>query len=351
MNEYRNIDKIKPEELLRLAREVLDKSTSFEFISGIQPFLMSFEKEQFYVYIKNISSAYFSDRDKTTRAQLPIKPEFKTIKESNIPFIFFGYDGINDVLVSWNFHIAKERLNVGKSVSFYSRIFYQSEVKDGEFLRRKLKNGDLPVFFKRSNLVEFFKNINSFFSTNDETSNLFNVRFLNDTLEWNFCNYMRINKKLSEKSIKNYSNALKGRISLGLKKYFLPEIDTIFYVNDIKILADLKSKLFATVEYDELNLIGKNMYSCALDNYIEFLSSNKEIVNNKPLQSLNVSSKSLNKEDKLLKIEDKELLSKLQPYILSNKLLSAAQLVGDHYKDQFPSMQLKDWINLVKNIR
>ena len=92
------------------------------------------------------------------------------------------------------------------------------------------------------------------------------------------------------------------------------------------------------------------MYSCAFDNYIEFLSSDNEIVNSKPLQSVSESSKSYNKEDKLLKIEDHELLSKLQPYILSNRLLSAAQLVGDHYKDQFPSMQLKDWIDLVKSI-
>lgn len=147
MNEYKNIDKIKPEKLLELAREILDKSDDFVYKSGSQPFLMSFKNEDFYVYIKNISSAYFSDRDKTTRAQLPIKKEFEEIKKSDKTFIFLGYDGINDVYVCWNFNVAKSRLNVGKSVSFYSRSFFQSEVKEGEFVKRLLKNGDTPVFF------------------------------------------------------------------------------------------------------------------------------------------------------------------------------------------------------------
>lgn len=351
MNEYKNIEKIKPEELLRLVREVLDKSTSFEFISGVQPFLMSFEKEKFYVYIKNISSAYFSDRDKTTRAQLPIKPEFKKIKESDIPFIFLGYDGINDVFVCWNFHIAKERLNVGKSVSFYSRSFFQSEVKDGEFLRRELKNGDLPIFFKRSYIVEFFKNIHSFFTVNEDTSVLSNLKFLSDSLEDDFCNFMKNHKKLSEKSIKNYSNALKGRISVGLKKYFLSEISTVFFIDDIKSLMHLKSKLFETSEYEELNRIGKNMYSCAFDNYIEFLDVNLQSSNCINNSSVEEDLSKYKKEDKLTEIEDIELLSKLEPYLSSNRMLSAAQLVGDYYKDQFPDMQLKDWINLVKKIK
>lgn len=69
-------------------REVLDNSTDFSYISGIQPFFMSFGKQKYYVYVKNVSSAYFSDRDKTTRAQLPIKSEFNSIKSSPYPFIF-----------------------------------------------------------------------------------------------------------------------------------------------------------------------------------------------------------------------------------------------------------------------
>ena len=70
---------------------VLAKADSFQYISGIQPFLMSLKGRKYYVYVKNLSSAYFKDRPDTTRAQLPIKDEFSEIKESAYPFIFLGY--------------------------------------------------------------------------------------------------------------------------------------------------------------------------------------------------------------------------------------------------------------------
>ncbi len=112
---------------------------------------------------KNLSSAYFKERPDTTRAQLPIREEFDEIKKSDIPFIFLGYDQQNDVLVCWNFHNVKVRLNEKRSVSFYSRQFLQDEVSSGTFLRKKLKNGDEPILFKRRDLVEFFSQIETFF--------------------------------------------------------------------------------------------------------------------------------------------------------------------------------------------
>ena len=157
------IEKIFPETLSQLMLDVLGKSPQFKYISGIQPFLMSFDIQKYNVYVKNLSSAYFKDRPDTTRAQLPNKEEFEDIKNSPNPFIFFGYDQENDVLVCWNFHIVKSRLNEKKSVSFYSRKFFQEEVSSGEFLRKTLKNGDEPILFKRKDLVEFFTKINTFF--------------------------------------------------------------------------------------------------------------------------------------------------------------------------------------------
>ncbi|MBR8769885.1 hypothetical protein [Porphyromonas levii] len=165
-------NKIQPETLLQLLKTVLDKSSHFRYISGIQPFMMEFKHTKFYVYVKNLSSAYFKDRQGTTRAQLPKRDDFEDIKNSDIPFIFLGYDQINDVLVCWNYHMVKKRLNEKKSVSFYSRIHYQEEVVAGEFLRKTLKNNDTPVFFKRKDLAMFFENIQLFFdsSTEQDTS-------------------------------------------------------------------------------------------------------------------------------------------------------------------------------------
>ncbi len=163
-------EKVLPETLLQLMLNVLEKTDSFQYISGIQPFLMSLKGQKYYVYVKNLSSAYFKDRPDTTRAQLPIKDEFAEIKESDCPFIFLGYDRINDVLVCWNFHVVKKRLNEKKSVSFYSRTFFQEEVSPGELLRKRLKNDDEPVFFKRKDLLLFFEQIDTFFENTSKKS-------------------------------------------------------------------------------------------------------------------------------------------------------------------------------------
>lgn len=156
-------EKVLPETLLQLMLNVLETAPDFAYKNGTQPFLMTIGGKEFYVYVKNLSSAYFKSRPDTTRAQLPVREEFEEIKHSSIPFVFLGYDRVNDVLVCWNYHTAKQRLNERKSVSFYSRNFFQEEVVSGEFLKKELKNGDTPVIFKRKDLVEFFRNIESFF--------------------------------------------------------------------------------------------------------------------------------------------------------------------------------------------
>lgn len=165
-------EKVLPETLLQLMLNVLETAPDFIYKKGIQPFLMEIGGKDYYVYVKNLSSAYFKTRPDTTRAQLPVKEDFDEIKHSIIPFVFLGYDRINDVLVCWNHHIAKQRLNERKSVSFYSRSFFQEEVVSGEFLKKNLKNGDTPVLFKKKDIVSFFRNIDSFFGkpTNDSTS-------------------------------------------------------------------------------------------------------------------------------------------------------------------------------------
>jgi len=350
MSEYKNIEKIKPETLLSLMRDILDKSADFSYLSGSQPFLMSFRNQNYYVYVKNVSSAYFSDRDKTTRAQLPIKPEFDFIKSSPYPFVFMGYDGLNDVFICWNYHIAKKRLNVGKSVSFYSRTFFQSEVKEGEFIRRKLKNGDVPVLFKRSYLIEFFKKIDTFFSIENIPKFNYVVNFGNHNYEIEFKEYLKFDRKLSDKSIKNYVNALKGRISEGLKKHFMPNLETIYFIDNLSILEELNFKLFKIEEYKELNITGKNMYSCAFENYISFinnLSDHKVVDTHNEVCDI---KEEYCKGGKLLKINDIDLLNQIQPLIDTNRLLSAAQIVGKYYENQYLNMELSDWINLVRKI-
>lgn len=156
-------EKILPETLLQLMLNVFEAAPDFVYKNGIQPFLMEIGGREFYIYVKNLSSAYFKTRPDTTRAQLPVREDFEEIKLSAIPFVFLGYDSVNDVIVCWNYHTAKQRLNERKSVSFYSRSYFQEEVVSGEFLRKELKNGDTPVLFKRKDIITFFRSIDSFF--------------------------------------------------------------------------------------------------------------------------------------------------------------------------------------------
>lgn len=94
-------EKVLPETLLQLMLNVLETAPDFIYKKGIQPFLMEIGGKDYYVYVKNLSSAYFKTRPDTTRAQLPVKEDFDEIKHSIIPFVFLGYDRINDVLVCW----------------------------------------------------------------------------------------------------------------------------------------------------------------------------------------------------------------------------------------------------------
>lgn len=347
MNHFKNIEKTKPEILLSMFCSEFVSCNDFYFINGVQPFLINYKGRKFHIYIKNISSAYFSDRDSTTRAQLPIKEEFNEIKKSNFPFIFLGYDSLNDVYVCWNFHEVKKRLNVGKSVSFYSRSFFQSEVGEAGFLRKKLKNGDHPVLFKRKNLIDFFDRIDTFFENNYCT----NIR-LN---EQGFVDYLINDKKLSPKSAQNYTSAINGKIQLIINKNLINTIDSLYKIESVESLILLKRNLNQISEFIELNNRGKNMYSCAFDNLVSYakkieLQKFTVIGIDKSLSSVSSDNNDII-EGKINSIVDAYLLSEIKPHILSNRMLTAAQIVGKYYQNKYPKMKLSDWLTILKNIK
>jgi len=79
------------------------------------------------------------------------------------------------------------------------------------------------------------------------------------------------NSGLSSKSINNYLVALSGRLCSGIITHLYPDLKDIFLINDIALLSDWCSKLFKIPEYAILDSTGKNMYSCALKKYIQFV--------------------------------------------------------------------------------
>lgn len=268
---------IRPETLRDLMLKVLSKYSNFRYIDGVQPFSFIFDDKRYYVYIKNLSSAYFKDRPDTTRAQLPIREEFEQIKSSDIPFIFLGYDSNNDVLVCWNFHTVKNRLNEKKSVSFYSRQYFQDEVVTDVFLRKEFKNADKPVLFKRKNLIEFFQDIDTFFPFDNDSVDHLNVTITENPFVENGKIFKIIEQDLIDK--------LKPIISSG-RQFEAAKLAEVFYAGkypkmSLKDWFNLLKKIeIQPTTYKE---IGTNAYmfeSYSVDNQVYEIQQATTLPNN-----------------------------------------------------------------------
>lgn len=148
--------------------ETLNELDEFYYEEG-NPFLINIGTEKYFIFLKNISSAYFKNPD-ITRVQLPYSDHFSKIFKADIPFIILGFDADNDVFVSWNPENVKERLNAKSNVSLYSRFSMQEQIKTDEFKFGYLTNGEKFVLFKRENLIAFFDIALSLFKENTKTN-------------------------------------------------------------------------------------------------------------------------------------------------------------------------------------
>ncbi|MES2544245.1 MAG: hypothetical protein V4548_05125 [Bacteroidota bacterium] len=158
-------------------RNILAKELKIKFVetlSGIDgfsyedgnPFLIKIYDKPFFIFLKNLSPAYFKNSPDITRVQLPFSDHFDKIFKANIPFVILGYDIDNDTVVCWNPSKIKERLNAKSNVSLYSRNSLQSDIKTIEFKTGFLSNGEKIVLFKRENLALFFEKLPDLFAEN-----------------------------------------------------------------------------------------------------------------------------------------------------------------------------------------
>jgi len=146
--------------------EVLNAVDGFSYEDG-NPFLIKIGANRFFVFLKNISPAYFKNSPDVTRVQLPYSPHFTKIIKANIPFVILGYDVDNDTVVSWNPKKLKERLNAKSSVSLYSRNSLQEKMKVGEFKAGYLTNGEKIILFNRETLPAFFERLSKLFGSGE----------------------------------------------------------------------------------------------------------------------------------------------------------------------------------------
>ena len=135
----------------------------YRFIEGLNPFHILLNGTEYWIYIKNLTSAHFTNPD-VWRAQLPLRDDFNVIKESDAEFIMLGYDDKNDVYATWNPVWVKQRLNSTENVSLYSRYPLQGESRQSFQLKRlDLGNDGEVVIFPRAMTRMFFINVGSYF--------------------------------------------------------------------------------------------------------------------------------------------------------------------------------------------
>jgi hypothetical protein len=145
--------------------ETLNDIASFSYDES-NPFLIKIYEQKYFVFLKNLSPAYFKKSPDVTRVQLPFSDHFDKIFKANIPFVILGYDVDNDTMVSWNPLKTKDRLNAKNNVSLYSRNSLQSNIKQNEFKTGVLSNGEKIILFRRENLEMFFEKLPILFLDN-----------------------------------------------------------------------------------------------------------------------------------------------------------------------------------------
>ncbi len=270
--------KIDRVQLQILFTEALD-GAAFTLIDGLNPFHVEVNGKEYYIYIKNLSPAYFQNPD-VWRVQLPVREEFDEIKDTDVPFILLGYDADNDVYTTWNPVWTKQRLNVAESVSFYSRLSLQQEVQSTkEFKRLSLNNDGEVVAFPRESLRLFFASFKGLFQGSgnyvamgskkrtgaNEAYKIF-TDLANVPL---FAKYLDLNS-YAVVTINNYSRIVKSLISDGS----ISRSRKIFLACDK--LEDYLGVIDSFIEVSEIyekNEKWHKQISAALRSYITFLVS------------------------------------------------------------------------------
>lgn len=271
------VQKIDRQELQMLFLEALS-GANYRYVEGLNPFRILLNGTEYWIYIKNLTSAHFENPD-VWRAQLPQRDDFNSIKESETDFILLGYDGENDVYATWNPVWVKQRLNSTGNVSFYSRLSLQQQAREEkQFKRMELSNEGEVVVFPRELIRIFFINVQSFFlaegdyvamgsKRRPEANEAFKT-FTDSANVAEFAKYLA-DEGMSQVTIGNYCRVIKNLISEGT----ITRNRKIFYAFDS--LSEYRLAIPQFVAMDEVrekNEKWHNLISAALNSYIDHLT-------------------------------------------------------------------------------
>lgn len=387
-------EKIDRGEWKKLLGEAFSKSATVKFVDGVNPCLVELNGVRFWIYQKNITSTAFNSESETSdvcRIQLPRRDIFQPIKDSDIAFIFLGYDRDNDVYVTWNPYTTKQRLNVTQNVSFYSRRSAQNlAAETGDFQSSYQSNGSKLLAFQRMKLADFLLNVAEYFpemqeyvavgSKRRKEANETYRNFVNRKNIEHFLGYLRTDPEVCSMNDVDsllYFQTIRALIdgvvtpNLVCRKLFL-KYDSIcdypkalvplmnteeVYLMDTKLLDCLEPALVLYVSF-----LNKISGSDNKDNFAEQLLGNDEdsIEEDTAEEGSDIDGNPINidpdqrniKNGKLLRIANPTVLEQIRPLLDTEyaKRAEAINIIIDYYQDRCPNMEFKDWKNLIDGI-
>lgn len=226
--------------------ETLNELDEFSYEDG-NPFLIKIGTKQYFVFLKNLSPAYFKNSPDVTRVQLPYSEHFSKIFKADIPFIILGYDADTDTVVSWNPQKIRERLNAKSNVSLYSRYSLQEQVKDNEFKFGYLTNGEKIVSFKRDNLINFFDSIKVLFNDKQIKEKPTSIETVNEpTVEFVANKLFNITDKILLQKLKPLlkKNQVLQAVEIT-SKYYVGKYKNMAFKDWYKLVSDIYKKMNA----------------------------------------------------------------------------------------------------------
>jgi len=338
------IKKISRYTLQQIFIESLEECESFKIIDGLNPFHIMLNDSELYVYIKNLSPAYFTNPD-VWRVQLPKKEEFEAIKGGNIDFVLLGYDADNDVYTTWHPKWTKQRLNNGESVSFYSRLSLQKEVAAIQNLKRISLNNDGEVIaFPREHLEFLLSNLRMFFQDNSDYVAMGSKRRpeANDAYK-TFCDIKNIEllaRKMTDDgysgvTIGSYCRTIRTLISDGYitryRKIFLSCDNLTEYINVIPEFCDQP-------DIKILNEKWHHLLSAALRAYVGVLLN--KLISNRPIEHTDTI-------DYFDILVDKDIYDDFGTFLLGRSYNSTT--VG-HYQNAIRILRERGWFHKYKTV-
>jgi len=377
-------------ELIQIFEDEMNASATFKHLDDKKnPCHIMFEGIEFYVYVKNISSAYFSNPD-VSRAQLTGVDTLNAIKQSDALFILLGYDSENRIFAAWNPHIAKQRIGTSSSPSLYSRFSWQKEAAtQGDFITRELKNDGSVLLFPQEYISLFLGNIEMFFPDTSEYVAMGSKRrsganaayreLVNTQHLGEFAKYLSVNSYLQEE-ITEYVKAIKQLINTSVissnRRIFLA-CDSLAEYTDAAI------QFLSTEELKELDAENEDVYSYAFPVYVEFLIEEygeehdeeedttdetsieeqlsaeeevepavEEVVTPTENEEIDYEAPFIDAHGNLTLIANPKLIDLLCEDLNSEypRLMAAYATIEDFYGERFENMEMFQWQALFKKI-